>query len=203
MAKKDKRVDEYISTAGDFAKPILIHLRNLIHETCPGTEEKIKWGFPHFDYKGMMCSMAAFKNHCAFNFWKFSLMKDSKELSEKNESAMGHLGKITDIKDLPTDKRMIGWIKEAMALNDNKVKLPERKKKPSNMEIEIPIDLQNALNKNKIAAEIFNNFSNSHKKEYTEWINEAKSGETRNRRIVTTIEWAAEGKSRNWKYIRK
>lgn len=203
MVKKDKRVDEYISKSADFAKPILTHLRILIHETCPDTEEKIKWGFPNFEYKGMMCSMAAFKQHCAFNFWKFSLMKDAKELSEKNEAAMGHLGKIMGMKDLPSDKRMTGWIKEAMALNENKTKLPERKKKSSNMEIEIPAGLQKAFNKNKIAAEIFDKFSKSHKSEYTEWINEAKSEETRNKRIATTIEWVTEGKSRNWKYMRK
>ncbi len=203
MIKKDKRVDEYISKSADFAKPILIHLRDLIHETCPDTEEKIKWGFPHFDYRGMMCSMAAFKHHCAFNFWKSALMKDAKELNEKNESAMGNLGKITGVKDLPPDKRMTVWIKEAMDLNDNKVKLPERKKKPSNIEVEIPVVLQKALNKNKIAAEIFKNFSNSHKREYTQWIDEAKSDETRNKRIATCLEWITEGKSRNWKYIKK
>lgn len=203
MGKKDKKVDEYISKSADFAKPILNHLRNLVHETCPDAEEKIKWGFPHFDYKGMMCSMASFKQHCAFGFWKSALMKDADMMSGENEHAMGHVGRITSLKNLPPDKKIIAWIKEAMELNDSGAKLPERKKTISDKEIEIPDILQKALSKNKIAAGKFNDFSPSHKKEYIEWINEAKTADTKNKRIVTTIEWVAEGKSRNWKYMKK
>ena len=136
MGNKDKRVDVYISKSADFAKPILIHLRELVHTACPDTQETIKWSFPHFDYKGMLCSMAAFKEHCAFGFWKTALMKDAKEMMGKNEYAMGHLGKITSLADLPPDKKIIAWIKEAMKLNDDNVKLPERKKTASKKEIE-------------------------------------------------------------------
>ena len=192
MIQKDKRVDEYILKSADFAKPILIHLRSLVHQSCPQVKETIKWGFPHFDYKGMMCSMAAFKQHCAFNFWKTALMKDAKEMMGQNEYAMGHLGKIRSLADLPSDKKIAAWIKEAMKLNDNDVKLPERKKSAAPKTIEIPDALQKALNKNKTAAAAFNNFSPSHKKEYAEWINEAKTDETKNKRIATTIEWATE-----------
>ena len=149
-----------------------------------------------------MCSMAAFKQHCAFGFWKTALMKDAKEMIGKNEYAMGHLGKIKSLADLPPDKKIIGWIKEAMKLNDDDVKLPERKKTASPKEIEIPDALQKALNKNKTAATAFNNFSPSHKREYIEWVNEAKTEETKNKRITQTIEWVSEGKSRNWKYMR-
>ena len=202
MLQKDKRIDAYILKSGDFAKPVLNHLRRLVHTACPNAEETIKWGFPHFDYKGMMCSMAAFKQHCAFGFWKTALMKDAKEMIGKNEYAMGHLGKIKSLADLPPDKKIIGWIKEAMKLNDDDVKLPERKKTASPKEIEIPDALQKALNKNKTAATAFNNFSPSHKREYIEWVNEAKTEETKNKRIAQTIEWVAEGKSRNWKYMR-
>src|SRR5947208_12411621 len=111
MGKKDKRVDAYIAKSADFAKPMLLHFRDLVHMTCPDIEETIKWGFPHFDYKGMLCSMASFKQHCAFGFWKSALMKDSIEMIGKNEYAMGHLGKITNLKDLPQDKKIITWIK--------------------------------------------------------------------------------------------
>ena len=128
MGNKDKRVDAYISKSAEFAKPILIHLRDLVHAACPDIQETIKWGFPHFDYKGMLCSMASFKQHCAFGFWKTALMKDAKEMIGKNEYAMGHLGKIMSLKDLPPDKKIIAWIKEAVKLNDDDVKLPERKK---------------------------------------------------------------------------
>ncbi|MEP6948592.1 MAG: YdeI/OmpD-associated family protein [Ginsengibacter sp.] len=203
MGNKDKRVDEYISKSAEFAKPILIHLRDLVHAACPGTRETIKWGFPHFDYKGMLCSMASFKQHCAFGFWKTALMKDAREMMGKNENAMGHLGRITSLKDLPPDKKITTWIKEAVKLNDDNVKLPERKKTGSKKEIEIPDAFQKALNKNKAAATSFSNFSPSHKYEYLEWITEAKTEETRNKRIVTAIEWLTEGKSRHWKYAKK
>jgi uncharacterized protein YdeI (YjbR/CyaY-like superfamily) len=203
MIQKDKRIDEYISKSGDFAKPVLHHLRSLVHLACPNVEETIKWGFPHFDYKGMMCSMAAFKQHCAFGFWKTKLMKDAKEMMGQNDYAMGHLGKIKSMKDLPPDKKITSWIKEAMKLNDDDVKLPERKRRETKKEIAIPGALQKALNKNKAALMAFNNFSPSHKYEYIEWINEAKTEDTRSKRIATAIEWLMEGKSRNWKYMRK
>jgi uncharacterized protein YdeI (YjbR/CyaY-like superfamily) len=202
MGKQDKRVDAYISKSADFAKPILTHLRALVHDACPDVEETMKWSFPHFDYKGMMCSMAAFKEHCAFGFWKTALMKDAKEMMGKNEQAMGHLGKITSLKDLPSDKKISAWIKEAMKLNDADIKV-ERKKLTEKKEIEIPVAFQKALNKNKTAANTFKNFSPSHRYEYLEWITGAKTDETKNKRIAQSIEWLAEGKSRNWKYMRK
>jgi uncharacterized protein YdeI (YjbR/CyaY-like superfamily) len=203
MGTKDKRIDAYISKSAEFAKPILNHLRKLVHAACPQVEETIKWGMLYFDYKGMMCHMASFKSHCAFGFWKASLMKDFSEMKDNNESAMGHLGKITSVKELPPDKKITAWIKEAVKINDDDLKLPERKKTGSKKEIEIPDALQKALNKNKEASTTFNNFSPSHKYEYLEWITEAKTEETRDKRIATTIEWLTEGKSRHWKYVKK
>jgi uncharacterized protein YdeI (YjbR/CyaY-like superfamily) len=203
MTQKDKRIDEYILKSGDFAKPILNHLRRLVHNACPQVQETIKWGFPHFDYKGMMCSMAAFKQHCAFGFWKTKLMKDAKEMMGQNEYAMGHLGKIKTLANLPPDKKITAWIKEAMKLNDDDVKLPERTKREPIKEIEIPDALEKALNINNKAATTFSNFSPSNKREYIEWIAEAKTEETKNKRIATTIEWLKQGKFRNWKYERK
>ncbi|MDQ6902926.1 MAG: YdeI/OmpD-associated family protein [Bacteroidota bacterium] len=202
MGKIDTRIDAYISKSQHFAKPVLNHFRNLVHTACPNVEETIKWGFPHFDYKGMFCNMAAFKQHCAFGFWKTSLMKDAQEMMGKNEHSMGHLGKITSLKDLPSDKKILGWLREAMKLNDDNIKLPERKKTIDKKELEIPASLQKALKENK-AAVTFDAFSLAHKKEYIEWINEAKTEDTRNKRIAQTIEWVLEGKSRNWKYMKK
>ncbi len=202
MTQKDKRIDEYISKSAGFAKPVLQHLRNLVHKACPDVEETIKWGMPFFDYKGPLCNMAAFKEHCAFGFWKSKIMKDAKEMMGQNESAMGHMGKITGLKDLPPDGKLMAWVREAMKLNDDDIKLPERKKSAPK-EVEVPEALQKALNKNKAAGAAFNNFSPSHKREYIEWINEAKTEETKSKRIATTLEWVSEGKSRNWKYLKK
>src|SRR4026207_417368 len=128
MGNKDKRVDDYIAKSADFAKPILNHIRQLVHTVCPQVEETIKWSFPNFDYKGVFCSMAAFKAHCSFGFWKAALMSDATKMKDNQKTAMGHMGKITSLKDLPPDKVLIAYIKEAAKLNDEGIKLPPRKK---------------------------------------------------------------------------
>jgi uncharacterized protein YdeI (YjbR/CyaY-like superfamily) len=203
MSEKDSRIDNYISKSMAFAQPILKHLRQLVHKACPGVEETMKWSFPHFDYKGSMCSMASFKNHCAFGFWKASIMKDSAAiLHEKGNSGMGSLGKITSLKDLPQDRTLIAYIKEAVQLNEDGVKLPPRKK-TEQKDLLVPAGLAAALRRNKKAQTVFEAFSPSHKKEYIEWINEAKTETTRNKRIESAIEMMTEGKTRNWKYVRK
>jgi uncharacterized protein YdeI (YjbR/CyaY-like superfamily) len=204
MGKKSKEIDTYISQSAGFAQPILRHLRKLVHEACPEAEEKIKWSFPHFDYKNeMMCSMASFKQHCSFGFWKAALMKDKSLIEKaKSEEAMGHLGRICSLEDLPADKKILGYIKEAMKLNEEGRKLPV-KKKIINKELDIPEFILTAVNKNKKAGQVFNNASFSFKKEYIQWITEAKTAATRETRLATAIEWIAEGKGRNWKYERK
>lgn len=202
MAQKDPRIDAYIEKSADFAKPILHHIRKLVHKVCPDVQETWKWSFPHFDYNGPLCHMAAFKAHCAFGFWKAALMKDNKSLFEPiGETAMGHFGKLTSLKDLPADKVIIEYIKEAMELNDKGVKLPPKAKKDK--PAVVPEELSSALNRNKKAKTVFENFSNSNQREYIEWINEAKTEATKEKRVATAIEWISEGKVRNWKYIKK
>lgn len=204
MPIKDPRIDLYISKSAEFAKPILIHLRELVRVACPNVQETIKWSFASFDYKGPMCSMASFKQHCAFGFWKASLMKDKSLVSNaESESAMGHYGKITSLKDLPSDKKIISHIKEAMMLNEKGIKLPAKKITAAKKEVVVPDYFLKQLQKHKKAFTTFNNFSPSHKREYVEWITEAKTDETKNRRMETAIEWMSVGKSRNWKYIKK
>lgn len=202
MGKRDKRVDAYIAKARPFAHSILNHLREMVHKGCPGAEETVKWGMPSFDYKGPYCSMASFKEHAVFGFWKASLMKDFEKMKDNQQNAMGHAGKIKSLADLPTDKILIAWLKEAAKLNDDKVKLPPRKK-TEKKDIVVPDYFTKAMAKNKKALKTFEAFSPSHKREYIEWITGAKSEETRNRRMGTAIEWLAERKGLNWKYERK
>lgn len=205
MATKDKKIDAYIAKSADFAKPILNHIRELVHKTCPDIEEKIKWGMPFFDYKGeMLCHMASFKQHAVMGFWKASLMKDKVLLENaKSETAMGHLGRISSLKDMPSDKKITNWIKEAMQLNDKGIRLPAKAKPAEKKELDVPDYFLKALAKNKKAKQVFENFAYSHKKEYVMWITEAKTEDTRNKRMATTVEWLAEGKSRLWKYEKK
>jgi uncharacterized protein YdeI (YjbR/CyaY-like superfamily) len=205
MATKDKKIDAYIAKSADFAKPILNHIRELVHKTCPTVEEKVKWGMPFFDYKGeMLCHMASFKQHAVMGFWKASLMKDPSLVENaKSETAMGHLGRITSLKEMPADKKITGWIKEAMELNDKGIKLPSKAKPADKKELVVPDYFLKVLAKNKKAKQAFEDFPYSHKKEYINWIIEAKTEDTRNKRMETALEWMAEGKSRLWKYEKK
>ena len=187
--------------AAPFAQPILIHLRELVHMACPETEEKMKWSFPHFDYKGPMVSMAAFKQHCAFTFWKGDLLHDPHQVLDKERTeSMGHLGRLTMVEDLPSDEIMIALIKEAMALNEAGVRLPQKPKTSGKRELEVPDWFLDTIRSNPKAFETWENFSYSHRKEYVEWVTEAKREETRAERMNKTLDMLAEGKSRNWKY---
>ena len=204
--QQDPKIDAYIEKAQPFAQPILNHLRKLMHKACPEIEEAVKWGHPFFLYRGtIVAHMAAFKQHCAFGFWGEEIGAALREGGVVQEGAMGSLGRITTIKDLPSEKEMIGWIRQASALIDsgdhtsimagrNKlVKEPRPAPKPSP-------EFAAALKKNRKAAVVFEAFSPSCKREYVEWIAEAKRDETRDKRIAQAVEWIAEGKQRNWKY---
>ncbi len=202
MAKKDPRVDAYITKAQPFAQPVLKHLRKLVHQACPEIQETIKWGMPSFEYKGPFCGYASFKQHCTFGFWKTALLKDPKGVLEAREEAMGSLGRITGMKDLPSDKVILGFLKQAKELNDKGVKLPPRKKTTETAVPKMPSYFKRALDANKKAAAQFEKFPPGQKKEYILWLTEAKTEETRERRLETAIEWISEGKIRNWKYVK-
>jgi uncharacterized protein YdeI (YjbR/CyaY-like superfamily) len=202
MASFDKRVDAYIAKSEPFAHPILEHLRELVHQACPDVEEAVKWSFPHFLYNGILCSMASFKHHCSFGFWKAAIMDDPKGiLTIVGRTSMGHFDKITSVDDLPTEKIMHDYIKQAVRLNEHDVKLPPKKVSKA-APVKVPDYFTKVLKKNKKAFAAFEAFSNSHRKEYVMWITEAKREETRNKRMEQAVEWLKEGKSRDWKYKR-
>lgn len=202
MGKRDPRIDTYIANSADFARPILTHLREVVHAACPTVEETMKWNFPHFMYEGILCSMASFKQHCAFGFWNRTLVVG--EHDGGTGEAMGQFGRITTLADLPSKTIITGYIKKAMRLNESGV-TPLARRKPAtkvSKAVAIPDDLESALRKNKAAQAAFAAFSPSAKREYVEWLTEAKRDETRKRRLATAIEWIAEGKQRNWKYMK-
>jgi len=204
MGKKNPGVDAYIAKSADFAKPILKHIRAVVHAGCPDVVEELKWGFPHFMHKGIVCSMASFKAHCAFGFWKGDLLaKKYADLTDSRESAMGEFGRITSLSDLPDEKRLLRYVKDAVALNDEGVKRPMKPKPKGERSLDVPDYFLAALKKSKKAQTTFEGFNYSNKKDYVEWVTEAKGEGTRKRRLETAVEWMAEGKSRNWKYMRK
>ena len=191
--------DEYIAKSAEFARPILTKLRKLFHQACPEVEETMKWSFPHFEYEGMLGSMAAFKQHINWGFWKAKLMKDPHGLlTVMDKHSMGY-GNVTDISQLPPDKVILEYIREAVALNEQGIRAPAPQKK-TKPELKVPDYFMAALKKNKKALATFEAFSPSHKRDYVEWIVEAKQEETRAKRLAQAIEWMAEGKSRHWKY---
>lgn len=198
MAHHDPRIDAYIAKSADFAKPILQRLRDIVHEACPDVEETVKWGMPSFLYAGgILCGMAAFKQHVSFGFWKHALVMDNAE-----RDGMGSFGKITKPSDLPSKRELIALIRKAMRLNEQGAKAPAARRaatpKPPQQP---PGELLDALKKNRKASAAFAAFSPSQQREYTEWISEAKREETRQRRLEQAIEWIAEGKPRHWKYM--
>lgn len=194
----DPRIDAYIAKSADFAKPVLAYLREVVHSACPTVEETMKWSSPHFMYKGMLCGMSSFKARCAFGFWKGGLIVDG---NGRNAEAMGQFGRITSLSDLPSRKVLSGYIKKAMELHEKGITSPNRMKRAPKPEAKVPEDLTAALTRNKKARTSFDNFSPSHRREDIEWITEARTEATRQRRLETAIGWMAEGKSRTWKYI--
>ena len=202
MSTTDPRIDTYINKAAPFAQPVLRHIRRMVHKACPEVEETLKWGFPHFDYKGVMISMAAFKGHCTLNFWKAPLIPGISPVREE-DGAMGQFGRITAISDLPDDETLLGYMVEAKRLNDENIKVQQKPKDQAVKELIVPECLVEALQENPLAAETWDKFAYSHRKEYVNWINDAKTEATRDNRLANTIEWLAEGKAQNWKYSRK
>ena len=197
--QKDPRIDAYIGKAAPFARAILQHVRKLIHKACPEVQETMKWSMPHFEYHGIMIGMAAFKEHCSVGFWKGELILGKPAGSD---GGMGHFGKIKSVRDLPPDKQFIEYVRKAAALNEQGVKKPaDLKPKPRPRDLTIPEYFREALRKNKKAATTFEGFSYTNKKEYVDWLTEAKREETRSQRLKTSIGWLAEGKPRNWKYL--
>ncbi len=199
MEQFDERVDSYIEKSAPFAQEILTHIRKLIHQASPLINETIKWSFPHFVYKDNICSMASFKEHCTFGFWKASLMEDPYQLFGDRANAMGSLGRLETLKDLPSDKILIEYILAALKLDESGMKVKKPTKVPKT-EIAMPADFAAELNQNPKAKLHFEQFSPSHKREYLEWITTAKTEATKLKRMATTIEWLNEGKSLNWKY---
>ncbi len=203
---RSAKVDAYLAKVKPFALPIMEHLRDLVHKGCPEVEETIKWSRPFFVYKGaILGNMSAFNEHCSFGFWGEEIGAVLREAGALGEEGMGSLGRITHLKDLPSDKKMVGWIRQAAGFVDrgeytSPITARSKVVKVVKGALETPLALSAALKKNKEAAAKWAAFSPSCKREYVEWIVEAKREETRDKRVAAAVEWIAEGKQRHWKY---
>lgn len=196
---RDPRIDAYIARQAEFARPILEHLRAVVHAAYPDVEEALKWGMPAFLHQGkMLCSMAAFKAHASFGFWKGALVTATEDLERR---AMGQFGRITSLADLPDDAALRSMVRKAVALAEQGVKAARPTKHPK-PELAMPEDFRAVLDARPVASDCFEAFSPSAQREYLEWVTEAKRPETRARRIAQAVEWIAEGKKRNWQYER-
>ncbi len=204
--KGNPKVDAYLGKVRPFALPILEHLRALVHKGCPEVEETIKWSRPFFEYRGAIVgNMSAFKEHCSFGFWGEEMGAVLREAGVLGDQGMGSLGRITSLPDLPADRLLVAWIRQAAGFIDrgeHTSPIAARRKvvKAPKVTVALPAEFAAALARNKKAAAQFAAFSPSCKREYVEWIAEAKRLETRVKRIATALDWIAEGKQRNWKY---
>lgn len=202
---RDPRIDAYIARSADFAQPVLTHFREVVHAACPEVEETLKWGAPTFMYRGMLCGMASFKAHCAFNFWRGDLVfGDDAPAPAGGERAMGQFGRVTRIEELPPVPVLTRYVQRAMALNEGGAKPPRPRRSAGDRarELAVPDDLAAALRGNASARATFEALAPSQRREYAEWIADAKRDATRQRRLATALEWLGEGKPRNWKYVR-
>lgn len=203
MTSRDPRIDTYIIKSADFAIPILDYLRETVHAACPEVKEAMKWSMPFFEYnKSNLCTMASFKHHCGFHFWLAAKMSDPDKLftGEGENNAMGQFGKIKKIEDLPSEKQLFDYIHEAMSLIDKGVKLTKHPGAKVVKELVVPEYILIAIEDNPQALNTFRRFSTALKREYVDWIVEAKSDTTRDKRLEQAVAWMEEGKSRNWKY---
>lgn len=200
MGQPDPRIDAYIARAEPFARPILEHVRSVVRKACPEVEETLKWGMPSFVYHGqILCGMAAFKQHATFGFWQGANIVGPD--GRKGEEAMGQFGRLSRVADLPGKRELGGYVKQAMVLIDAGVKRPSTKGAQPKPPPAVPEDLAAALKKNAQARKTFEAFPPSQRREYVEWIVVAKREATRLKRVEQSVEWLAEGKPRNWKYM--
>lgn len=199
MTTPDPRIDAYIAKSADFARPLLAQVREVVHAACPQVEETLKWGMPSFTWRGkILCGMAAFKQHMTLWFWEGRAIIGD----DKGGEAMGQFGRITKKSELPGRRELAAYVKQAMARVEAGASLPPKKKPAPKAELPVPDDLTAALRKNAKARATFERFAPGYRRDYIEWIVEAKRDETRQRRVAQTVEWMAEGKSRNWKYMK-
>ena len=200
MVRRDKRIDGQIAKAAPFARPIMTRLREAVHAGCPDVVETLKWSRPSFEHHGLLCGVAAFKAHCSFGFWKHALLVERG--GPKAATELEALGRITDVSELPPKARLVRYVRLAAKLNEDGVSVPRTRAKPK-PPVAVPADLKRGLSGNARAQACFGTLSPSHRREYVEWITEARQDETRQRRLATALEWLAQGKTRNWKYEKR
>lgn len=198
MGRHDARIDAYIARAAPFAQPLLTRLREQVHAACPDVDESLKWSAPAFLYRDrLLCTMAAFKQHVAFGFWQ-----GEQVLGERaDDTAMGQFGRIRSAGDLPDAAELAGYVRKAAALIDAGGTRP-RRPAPPRAEPPPSDDFMAALRATPAAHATFDAFPPSHRREYVEWIAEAKREDTRARRIAQAVAWLAEGKPRHWKCMK-
>jgi hypothetical protein len=191
--------EAYIGEAPAFAKPILAHLRELVHRTCPSATESIKWSHLFFEHEGPLCMTAAFKGHCSLGFWHQGMQAVLARGGVKAVDGAGSFGKIRSLADLPGDRALIGFLREAVALNESGA--PARSRAKPRKGVLVHPSLARALRSNAAASRAFEAFTPGKRREYSDWIAEAKRDETRQKRIATALDWIAQGKSLNWRYV--
>ena len=193
---RDPRIDAYLARVQPFARPILEHVRERVHTVVPDVEETLKWSMPAYTRNGaILLITAAFKSHVALNFWRGQEMRGD----AAKDDAMGQFGKITSLGDLPANAELDALMAEATRLA-TAPKAPRKVKHEPKPPAEVHPEFAAALAANPKAKTALDGFAPSARRDYLDWIADAKQDATRAKRIATAVEWLAEGKKRHWKY---
>ena len=193
---RDERIDSYIAKAQPFARPILEHVRSRVHAAAPEAEETTKWSAPAFTIDGkILLIMAAFKAHAAINFWRGQELRGD----QANADGMGQFGKLMSLADLPGEAELDRLIREAATLA-KAAPAPRQVKHAPKPAAEIHPDFAAALKASSQAQATLDGFPPSARREYLDWVAEAKQDATRAKRIADAVQWLSEGKRRHWKY---
>lgn len=195
MNEASENITAYIEKATPEFKEVMIALRSVLNNPNFDIKEDWKWGAPNFNNEGMICWLAHFRNHVGMNFFKGTLIKDKYNLFTHYREEKGNRQlKFSDINQI-IPEQIEYYIEEAIKLNQENIKVVKKE-----IDTSLPLDLETELNNNPKAKMFFESLAPSYKRDYIEWIEEAKREATRTKRLATTMEWLSEGKKKNWKY---
>jgi len=192
-----KLIDEAFSKFTGFQKEYCNHLRKLIHKAMPDVKEDWKWG-PNFNVNGMVCGVWGFKDHVKLVFFKGSAMKDTYKLFNQGKENEGNRSINFSSADKIDDKKIIEYLKEAAEINRKGIKLVKKE-----IKVVMPAILVKALNKDKASKTYFESLAPSHRRDYADYISQAKQEETQLRRLDKVMEMLTDKRTLNDKYMKK
>lgn len=173
---KFKTVDAFYTS--DLSHIVIARaLRQLLMST--DLKEELKWSAPYYTYQGKnVVGIGCFKEHCALWFHQGVFLKDKKKkLISASDNTRGlRQWRFSSLDELD-EKLVLSYILEAIenAKQGKEIEVKEKK-------LEIPELLKDALKEHGLEAS-FERFSKSKKREFSEYISDAKQEKTKHSRL--------------------